>query len=218
MTQATARHYTRMLAGVLLGAVVSTLLSVSHAALLPGSAGSAPGAHWLPHQIGVSESSEQFYSQGVEAYRTGDHADAVRWWEAAAERGHWRAQYNLGSAFAAGVGVTIDYRQAAYWWGLAAGQGITDAQYNLGVLYYEGRGVAQNLPEAVSWWQRAALAGDPAAQFRLGLLAALGEGTPVNYQQAEWWWRQAATKGFEPAIQGLALIKAQQAVLPQGER
>lgn len=218
MTQTISRYRARKLAGLLLGVALSTLIPISHAAPLPVTTGNPVGTHWLPRQIGVSESSEQFYSQGVEAYRTGDHADAVRWWEAAAERGHWRAQYNLGSAFAAGVGVTIDYRQAAYWWGLAAGQGITDAQYNLGVLYYEGRGVAQDLPEAVTWWQRAALAGDPAAQFRLGLLAALGEGTPVNYQQAEWWWRQAATKGFEPAIQGLALIKAQQAVIQQAER
>jgi hypothetical protein len=49
-----------------------------------------------------------------------DVSEAARWYEKAAERGHARAQYNLGCMFCDGNGVSQDYVQAHKWLSLAA--------------------------------------------------------------------------------------------------
>jgi TPR repeat protein len=191
--------------------VAAGFLSTAGAAVSPTSEYAAGANASLAQQIGINASSEENYSLGAQAFRRGDHAGAVRFWEMAGDQGHWRAQHNLGYAYATGTGVTVNYEQAAYWWQRAAYQGIAEAQYNLGALYYDGRGVAQDAEAALLWWYRAANGGDAAAQFRLGLVAVSGEeGGAVNFSEAEWWWHQSAAKGFKPAIQGLEMLKAQE--------
>jgi hypothetical protein len=56
-----------------------------------------------------------------------DTRDAVRWYRAAAEQGHARAQFNLGVMDVKGQGVPVDFAAAAKWWKLAADQRDADA-------------------------------------------------------------------------------------------
>ena len=57
-----------------------------------------------------------------------DDAQAVFWFQKAADQGNADAQYSLGVAYAKGLGVEQDYRQAIYWLRQAAEQGDPDAK------------------------------------------------------------------------------------------
>ncbi len=71
-----------------------------------------------------------FYGQGV----TRDSAEAVTWYELAANKGYADAQNNLGLIYANGIGVAQDNIVAYMWWKLAADQGHADAQHALSVI------------------------------------------------------------------------------------
>ena len=49
-----------------------------------------------------------------------DEAEAVRWWQMAADQGHADAQYLLGGRYFSGEGVPQDYVQAHMWYNLVA--------------------------------------------------------------------------------------------------
>ena len=49
-----------------------------------------------------------------------DYVEAIRCFQHAAKRGHARAEFNLGVAFAKGQGVPQDYVQAHMWFDRAA--------------------------------------------------------------------------------------------------
>ena len=71
-----------------------------------------------------------FYGQGVAR----DPAEAVTWYELAANKGYADAQNNLGLIYANGLGVERDNIAAYMWWKLAADQGHADAQHALSVI------------------------------------------------------------------------------------
>jgi len=78
---------------------------------------------------------------------------------AAAESGVTKAQFELGLAFARGVGVERDFQQAAEWYRKAALQRDIGAMNNLGVLYIQGTGVSQDFSQAYLWLHLAAQGG-----------------------------------------------------------
>lgn len=157
--------------------------------------------------FGNNSMIDRTFQRAMRVLEDGDYDGAFELWHDAAEQGHAHAQYNLGIAYANGIGVVADIRQAIYWWRQAADQGNTDAQYNLGTLYAEGRGVDKDLEVASLWWYRAATGGDAAAQYNLGLLSALGDGVPQDVRRAVWWLRKSADQGFEHAIRALKILK-----------
>jgi hypothetical protein len=53
--------------------------------------------------------------KGINAYKSGDYATALREWEPLAEQGHTRAQYNLGILYYNGQGVLQDNVYAHMW-------------------------------------------------------------------------------------------------------
>ena len=57
------------------------------------------------------------------------------WYRQAAERGHTKAQCELGRAYENGHGVAIDHAESAKWYHKAASQGDAFAQWSLGSLY-----------------------------------------------------------------------------------
>ncbi|ETX62230.1 hypothetical protein P835_03632 [Citrobacter portucalensis] len=94
----------------------------------------------------------------------------------AAEQGDVKAQFELGSFYEHGNGVTQDYTRALKWYRKSAEQGYKYAQYNLGTLYDNAKGVSQSYEAAKKWYQRAAEQGLDVAQFNLGLFYSLGRG------------------------------------------
>ena len=124
-----------------------------------------------------------------------DYIEAVRRYRLAAEQGHAVAQFELGYAYATGVGVSQDYAKAARWYRLAAEQGNAKAQFELGNMYHEGKGVLQDFAEAVRWYRLAAEQGNAKAQGDLGLMYHEGYGVPKDYVFAYMWYNLASANG-----------------------
>jgi TPR repeat protein len=67
-----------------------------------------------------------------------DIAEAVRWYQFAAEQGAADAQFNVGIAYRSGLGVLQDAAEAGRWFRLSAEQGVSVAQFVLGNMYEYG--------------------------------------------------------------------------------
>ena len=143
---------------------------------------------------------------GVRAFRRGDYATALREWKPLAERGEPEAQFNLGTLYEKGLGVTKSYDEAFKWYSLAAAQGEAQAEYRLGEMYAHGAGKPQNYGEASLWFTRAAEQGDPDAETALAALYDEGEGTERNYQEAARYYRMAAEQENAQAQYRLGLL------------
>ena len=100
-------------------------------------------------------------------------AEAATWYREAAEKGdmgsYWarqcretakqgdaEAQYQLGSRYRLGRGVSQNYAEAEAWYRKAAEQDHAEAQYWLGWLYENGFGVEPESSKAAEWYGKAA--------------------------------------------------------------
>ena len=155
------------------------------------------------------------FEEGIQAYKNGDYATAMRAWLPLAQQGDARAQFLLGALYAQGYGVPQDYGAAAQWFRRAATQGHVAAQYNLGVRYLEGRGVPRDPSQAAQWFRRAAQQGFARAQYNLGVLYANGDGVPRDASQAAQWFRRAADQEEPKAQYNLGLFYAEGVGVPR---
>jgi hypothetical protein len=132
------------------------------------------------------------FEDALSAQQHGDYATAMRLYKPLADKGDASAQYNLGTMYEAGQGVTQDYGEAAKWYRKAADQGAARAQNNLGTMYEAGLGVRQDYGEAAKWYRKAADKGAARAQYNLGVLYDTGRGVPRDYVEAHKWYDLAA--------------------------
>ena len=123
------------------------------------------------------------FDAGMAAYKQGDYATALPELRAAAEGGHARAQYALGSMYNEGKGVAPDRAAAAEWYRKAAVQSHAQAQFALGVLYSSGKGEAKDMDAAHMWFSLAAAQGKRNAERLLKVIA--GQMTPAQISEAE---------------------------------
>lgn len=72
------------------------------------------------------------------------YAQAVIWYQKAAEQGDAKAQHSLGYMYETGQGVPQDYKRAVIWYQKAAEQESPIALSILGVMYAEGKGVPKS--------------------------------------------------------------------------
>ena len=98
------------------------------------------------------------------------------------------AQDELGTLYAEGRGVPLDYGAALQLRLAAAEQGYAEAQFNLGSMYYYGRGTPWHYPPALKWYRLAAEQGHAGARFKLGLMYAKGQVVPRSYREALTAW------------------------------
>lgn len=127
-------------------------------------------------------------------FEKGNYSEAAKLLVPLANSGDIRAQMNLGSMYATGLGVPKDAARAAHWTRRAAEAGNARAQANLGLLHLNGIGFRQSDFEAAIWLKQAAAKGNAGAQNTLGVLVAEGRGVPRDYQLAR--------KLFDAAIRG----------------
>jgi TPR repeat protein len=105
-----------------------------------------------------------------------DTSSAVKWYRAAAEQGHVRAQSRLGSCFRWGAGVPEDSAEAIRWFRKAAAQGDPFAQVCLG----EISASKGDYGETLEWYNKADAQGYALAKFRLGRMYLMGSGVPED--------------------------------------
>jgi uncharacterized protein len=141
---------------------------------------------------------------GIEAWRSGNHEEAVRLWRPLADRNDPDAQYNIAQAYFLGRGVPRNMNLAEQWYERAARQGHEEAQGALGlILFQNGRRA-----EAMPWIERAAARGDARAQYVLGTALFNGDLVAQDSARAYALMRRAADSGLPPAVSQLASMEA----------
>jgi TPR repeat protein len=119
------------------------------------------------------KAAHALYQKGMAALSKENFRDAALAFHEAALKGDPRSQFQLGSLFYQGLGVTRDYSEAQHWYQMAAENGNADAQYSLGNMYFMGRGVKQNDRKAAYWYKKAAAQGNDSARHNLENLKRL---------------------------------------------
>ncbi|MGA9450137.1 MAG: tetratricopeptide repeat protein, partial [Verrucomicrobiia bacterium] len=104
-----------------------------------------------------------------------DHAEAVKWYQEAANQGYAEAQNALGLCYGhppfEGLFPPRAFVKAVEWYREAANQGYAEAQYNLGRCYFLGQGVTQDYVQAYKWFNLAAAQGKTDANMFLNASA-----------------------------------------------
>lgn len=171
-----------------------------------------------------AQSAEKLYQQGKTLYDAKKYVEAVPKLQAAAEKGHKKAQYRLGYCYDKGRGVKEDDKKAFSWYSKSAAQGHAKAQYQLGRCYKKAEGTAQDYAKAVEWFTKAAKQDNADAQYALGKCYLKGQGVTADKEKARSWLRKAvrnekdgdeikkkikkdAEEGDEDAKQILLLLK-----------
>ena len=144
----------------------------------------------IQEQERARERAEEWYQVGEDCYNEKNYAEAVKWYQKAAEQGNADAQYRLGERYYKAQ----NYAEAVKWYQKAAEQGNADAQYELGYSYYHGRGVERNYEEAFKWFEKAAKRDNADAQYKLGECYYYGNGVERNYEEAVKWFEKAAER------------------------
>ena len=145
-----------------------------------------------------------------------------------AHQGNSNAQYDIGSMYQNGRGVSPDRNKAIEWYKKAAAQdnkkavtrlkllqaneerfrkelvnvknGNKESQYKLGNMYTEGVGTNIDLAKAAEAYDKSAHQGYVKAEYKLGLVYYEGTGVKPSKRTAYKWFRQAADKDY-PAAQ-----------------
>jgi len=161
-------------------------------------AGSAEGAHRLAlvfaHGDGGTPRNE---------------ARAVELFERAAEKGHKRAQLNLGTLYLRGQGVPRDLIQARAWLEKAAANGDPYALYALGRAMSESMApIGADPIRAANLYRQAAEKGHPFAALRYGMALSDGSGIKRDPVAAQRWLVHAQASGVPEAALALGDIAA----------
>jgi TPR repeat protein len=101
-----------------------------------------------------------------------DYAQALVFFQLAAEQKFDGAQCILGFMCSYGIGVFQDYAEALRLYQLAAAQGYPWALNNVASCHHRGLGVPKNMDEAIRWYRRAHASGDTYAEEVLRRLGA----------------------------------------------
>lgn len=124
-----------------------------------------------------------------------NYAEAVKFFELAAQKGHPEAQCQLGALFYKGEGVVKNEKEAVKWYQKAAAQNFPLAHYYLGSCLLYGKGIAQNPKEGIELYFKAAEQGVVPAQYYLGRFHRDGNFVPKDIKKSLEWFQKAAAQG-----------------------
>ena len=119
----------------------------------------------------ASSAKAQNYETGESAYKRGDYQTALKHFKPLANKGHAKAQSNLGFMYSKGYGVIRDYNMSIIWFSKAAIQNDPDAQHNLGIMHGNGLGVPRDHFLAYIWFSIAAANGHQSSNMKRELAA-----------------------------------------------
>ena len=152
--------------------------------------------------------ADALYEKGLRLRSEGKDVEAVARFQAAADRGHAAAAYELAESYNQGRGVGQDSVTGTRWMNAAAERGEPRAQYALGAALYDGDGVGQDYVRAVPYLTSAAEQGHPDAQFLLGECYANGRGVTKNLAWAARWYGKAAAQGHTEGAFSYGVVQA----------
>ena len=102
-----------------------------------------------------AQSADKLYDEGKKLYDQEQYKEAVPKLQAAADKGHKKAQYRLGRCYDKGYGVKENDQKAFELYQKSAKQDYAKAMFQLGKCYMKGKGVTANQEEALKWIKRA---------------------------------------------------------------
>jgi hypothetical protein len=138
---------------------------------------------------------------------SGNHREAVAWYQKAAALGSADAMFRLGVAHARGVpGVPRDEAVALGWFRKAAAVEFPRAIFVIGDAYQRGTlGLNRDYAEAVRWYRKVAM-DNAEAMYRIGeIYAKGGPGVPRDEREGLRWIRKAAEQNHPQAMFMLGL-------------
>ena len=144
-----------------------------------------------PIRIG-NMAPEAAYDRGYRLFNE-KKSSAFHYLKYAAEQGHAKAQYGLGSCYKNGLGCREDLRKTLYWYEKAAQQGYYRAQYETAQIYELGKGVPVDKKKALYWYEMAADSGTPedwcysVVLYACALFYEEGRGCEVDLHKAILW-------------------------------
>ena len=142
----------------------------------------------------------QSVQAGVEAWQSGNHAEAVRQWRPLADAGDADALFNLAHAYRLGRGVPQNMNMAERYYERAARSGHVEAQAMYGlILFQNGR-----RQEAMPFIRGAAERGDARAQYVYGTALFNGDVVPRDWPRAYAFVSRSAAQGLPYAESQLA--------------
>ncbi|MFT6248160.1 MAG: TPR repeat protein [Cognaticolwellia sp.] len=109
--------------------------------------------------------------KGYAEFKMAHYGNALKIWQALAQRGNAEANFNLGILYEDGLGVGQDMAQALLYYETAAIGGSFKAQYRLGLLYFVGKTVPLDNIKAKRWLTEAAKGGDKDSIEMLAILS-----------------------------------------------
>ena len=102
-----------------------------------------------------AQSADKLYDEGKKLYDQEQYKEAVPKLQAAADKGHKKAQYRLGRCYDKGYGVKENDQKAFELYQKSAKQDYAKAMFQLGKCYMKGKGVTANQEEERKWIKRA---------------------------------------------------------------
>lgn len=134
----------------------------------------------------------EMYLSGEDQEVTQDYAEAMKWYQLAAEQEYPSAEHSIGQMYEEGLGVERDHAEAMAWYQDAAERGHAPAQAKVGEFYRYGEGTEQDFAEAMRWSKLAAEQGNAVGQETLGYMYRWGEGVDQDFVEALKWLQLAA--------------------------
>ena len=153
----------------------------------------------------MAQSGNPFFERALGAayVEQKDYAQALTWYEKAADQNDVDAILNIAHFYNFGIGVEKDMRQAFQWYLKAAELGSAQAQNDVGYLYYRGRGVPRDYKQSIEWTQKAAAQDFPMAYVNLAMAYMDGAGVAKDNKKAFELLQQGAAHGLAVAYYDL---------------
>jgi localization factor PodJL len=120
--------------------------------------------------------------------------------------GNPAAAYEMGSRFAEGRGVSVNFQQAALWFDRAAKAGSIPGLFRLAVLYERGQGVAKDPQEARRLYLAAADKGHTKAMHNLAVMYVQAIDGKPDFATAARWFQKAANYGVVDSQYNLGVL------------
>jgi uncharacterized protein len=141
---------------------------------------------------------------GMQAYNSGDFANAYRLLRQGADAGDPEAMVNLGYLYARGHGVRVNQMEALRLYELSAKAGSSEGMNALGYKYLYATGVPKDAKRAAYWFCEGVLRGNPRSMNNLAIMLISGE-VPSDLPEARNLWEQASKLRHPNAANNLAL-------------
>lgn len=127
------------------------------------------------------------YAVALYCLNTNETAEALTWFERAAESDHAGAIYYSGLLYFRGQGTTQNKQKGIDYFQRAVEKDFAAAQYQMGRILLEGDGMKADTEQAFQLLEKAANAGNVQAKWLLGMCYVDGRGTKRDFHLATVW-------------------------------